>query len=528
MTADQPQSEEGQPSAKAQPPATAGMTLKVVKGSLWTFAGQVAPLAVSIIATPFTIRLLGPESYGVLILIGLIPTYLGFADLGMSVASTKFAAEAYGQGDTKREASVIQTALLIAAIPVVLSASLAVFNANSIITFFNVPEGMRGEATSALRLTLIFSAFGVFATILNSPMLSRLRMGLNTLTIAIPKVLLVGITPIVLYIFGGLLSAIWWSFLVTTLATIAIALIAIWILPELKRLAFDSYIARLLVRFGGSWALASVASILLVNFEKFILATYAEVKALAYYSVAFTVANMTTMFSQAMIQSLIPAFSQLQSEDKLNQFHTLLNRSIRLTLLWIFPVIFGLALTAKSFFTIWAGAEFGRESTAPFYILLIGIFVGVIGYVPFSALLAVGRSDIFAKLYWLELIIYSLIAIFLVQRYQATGAAIAFSLRATMDTTIVIAFAKRLVWPKLSLLSELFRMLPGVAILFTPLIFALFLSEQKIIIFTSSLLSLFAYTLFVWKRIIKPEERMWLLTRINSQLDRIKHVFGQN
>ncbi|MBO0160395.1 hypothetical protein J0675_26010, partial [Vibrio parahaemolyticus] len=82
------------------------------------------------------------------------------------------------------------------------------------------------------------------------------------------------------------------------------------------------------------------------------------------------------------------------------------------------------------------------------------------------ALLAVGRSDIFAKLYWLELIIYSLMAIFLVQRYHATGAAIAFSLRTTMDTTIVIAFAKRLVWPKLSLLSELFRMLPGVAILF--------------------------------------------------------------
>ena len=28
------------------PPSTAGMTTKVVKGSLWTLAGQVAPLAV--------------------------------------------------------------------------------------------------------------------------------------------------------------------------------------------------------------------------------------------------------------------------------------------------------------------------------------------------------------------------------------------------------------------------------------------------------------------------------------------------
>lgn len=75
------------------------MTTKVVKGSLWTLAGQVAPLAVSLVATPFVIRLLGAESYGVLILIGLIPTYLGFAAFGMSMASTKFGSEAYAEGD---------------------------------------------------------------------------------------------------------------------------------------------------------------------------------------------------------------------------------------------------------------------------------------------------------------------------------------------------------------------------------------------------------------------------------------------
>jgi hypothetical protein len=32
-------------------PSTAGMTTKVVKGSLWTLAGQVAPLAVSLVTT---------------------------------------------------------------------------------------------------------------------------------------------------------------------------------------------------------------------------------------------------------------------------------------------------------------------------------------------------------------------------------------------------------------------------------------------------------------------------------------------
>src|SRR5690606_33735012 len=95
-------------------PTMTGMTTRVVKGSLWILAGQVAPLAVFLLTTPFTIRLLGAEGYGVLILVGLIPTYLAFADFGMSMASTKFGSEAYAEGDEEKEARIVRTAALIA------------------------------------------------------------------------------------------------------------------------------------------------------------------------------------------------------------------------------------------------------------------------------------------------------------------------------------------------------------------------------------------------------------------------------
>ncbi|HEV8593740.1 MAG TPA: hypothetical protein VGQ55_16665, partial [Pyrinomonadaceae bacterium] len=97
-----------------KPPSTAGMTTKVVKGSLWTLAGQVAPLAVSFFTTPLIIRMLGSEGYGVVVLVGLIPTYLTFADVGMGFASTKFGSEAFGQGAGDREAEIVRTAALIA------------------------------------------------------------------------------------------------------------------------------------------------------------------------------------------------------------------------------------------------------------------------------------------------------------------------------------------------------------------------------------------------------------------------------
>src|SRR5262245_35025125 len=99
---------------KPETPSKAGMTTKVIKGSFWGFLGQILPLPVTLITTPFIIRCLGPDSYGVLVLINLIPIYFTFADFGMNYGSTKFASEAYAAGDAESEAKIVRTAALIA------------------------------------------------------------------------------------------------------------------------------------------------------------------------------------------------------------------------------------------------------------------------------------------------------------------------------------------------------------------------------------------------------------------------------
>ncbi len=65
--------------------------------------GQAASLGAALIATPFVLRLLGPAQYGFLALMTLLLTYLVLADLGMGMASTRFAADALARGDTTRK-----------------------------------------------------------------------------------------------------------------------------------------------------------------------------------------------------------------------------------------------------------------------------------------------------------------------------------------------------------------------------------------------------------------------------------------
>ena len=63
-------------------------------------------LVVTLLATPFTIRLLGPSAYGLSALFQTVLTWATLADLGMATASTKFAAQSYAARDGLGESAV--------------------------------------------------------------------------------------------------------------------------------------------------------------------------------------------------------------------------------------------------------------------------------------------------------------------------------------------------------------------------------------------------------------------------------------
>lgn len=419
--------------AAGQPPPTAGMTTKVVKGSLWTLAGQVAPLGVSLVTTPFTIRLLGAEGYGVLVLIGLIPTYLGFADFGMSMASTKFGSEAYAEGDPEKEARIIRTAAAIALASSLPVAALLMIFAGTITGLFNVPEHLAANATAALRIAAVGMVINFLCGIFNTPQLARLRMDLNTLITAIPRILGQIATPIAIYLGYGITGAMAALLAASVLTLAGHLIISRRFVPLSFRIAISREDFQRLFRFGLHIVFGAMAGLILINAEKGVLAVTVSPTSLAYYSVAFTFAGLFTMISGSLLQSLIPAFSQLQSKDRRPQLEALFSLGIRSSLLWIVPAIVLMTIFAEPIITLWAGRDFGSHSVLPLHILLIGITVNTFNYIPSSILLAAGRADLISKLYWVELFPYLLLVYFLSLWYGAIGAAAAWTARVIAD-----------------------------------------------------------------------------------------------
>jgi O-antigen/teichoic acid export membrane protein len=503
--------------SQLQAASTAGMTTKVVKGSMWTLAGQIAPFAVSFISTPFIIRFLGSERYGVLLLVGLIPMYFSFADFGMGIASTKFASEAFGQGDKQKEAALIWTATAVAGISALAVAVPLFLFSHSIVVAMNVPAHLIGQANVALKIASATFVLGILASVLNSSMLARLRMDLNTVTQAVPKILLAAVTPFILYYGGGIVEAVGWAFVVAIIGLASVLFFSVRLLPGLVTPVFNPELVPALVKVGGALVVSGVAAVLLVNAEKLILVRVTSVQTLAYYGVASTLASMAIMFGTAMHQSLVPAFSQLLNPSKRKELERLYARTIRINIIGMAPLFASLFVISGPFFTLWAGPEFGSESTPPFYIMITAVLFSLWAYVPVSLVIARGRTDILAKVYWMELLPYLVLTAILTVKLGAVGAALAWSLRVLFDTAVMTYLGSQIselpVWV---FKGQALQLLLCLLVLATPAVVAA--TSDAIINWSLLLLplSLAAYSFIAWTKLLDGEERKWTQTRLRS------------
>jgi O-antigen/teichoic acid export membrane protein len=498
---------------KSTKPSTAGITTKVIRGSLWTLVGQALPLAVTLVATPFNIWLLGSEAYGVVILVGLIPTYFSFADFGMGVASTRFGSEAYGEGDPRKEGELVRGAAFIALISsLFIAIPLFVFS-SWIIDQFAVPENLRSSASVALKVASVSFILTILATVLNTPLLARLRMDVNTLTTALPKVAAAALTPFVLYLGGGILGPICMVFIAGLVGCVLLIYFSAKLLPGFLTPSIDRIYFPRLIKFGAGWMLGSIAGIFLINLEKLALSHMVSVRSLAYYSIAFTFAGMASFFSSAMLQSLSPAFAQLLGPDKKQEFDALFTRGIRFNLILLLPAIAVLFVIAKPFFTLWAGPEFGAESTVPFYILLFGLLFNILAYVPHSAITAHGRTDIFAKLYWLELILYAVAVYFLIKWFGIAGAAAAWTMRVILDAVAIFFLSRKIANVPFPIRKGAFGLAAAAILLVPPALFAALYDSSSPWLFVLTPAALCLYALVIWTSFIEPVEKQWIRAR---------------
>jgi len=77
-------------------------------------------------------------------------------------------------------------------------------------------------------------------------------------------------------------------------------------------------------------------------------------------------------------------------------------------------------------------------------ILLVGCWTNAVGFIPFTLLQSQGRPDLSAKIHMAEIVPFLLSVWSLSRRFGLPGAALAWTLRVTVDLSIMLAAARML------------------------------------------------------------------------------------
>jgi O-antigen/teichoic acid export membrane protein len=500
-------------SAVVHPASSDGMTTKVIRGSLWTLGGQSVTLLVMLVTSPYVIRRLGAEAFGVLTLINVLIGYLAFADMGMGLAATRFGADAHVRQSDDEEGAIIWTSLLIAFVPATLSAALLVVFAEPLVAYaLRLPEHLHYVAIWALRLAALGFVARTLAGVLTAPQLVRLRMDLNTYVAAGAGVAQNSLVMLALWLHGGLIAAVAVIAAVAMIMMLTHFVISGRLLRQVLRPRIKKTLLKPLLGFGGGLVLSTLAGIVLISGEKLLLARFASVTALAHYGVAASLAAMLAVVPAAMQRSLLPAFSQLQVAADRKPLEQLYTRALRGNLLWLAPAALLLCTIAKPFFTLWAGPEYGLESTEPFYILVCGLIFNVMAYVPHTLLMALGRSDLIARIHIAETLPYILVAAGLTYWFGAIGAALAWSLRVMVDALLFFLIARRIAAFSASPFPFNYHIfVMGILILCLPILMILGAMASPAVLIILSGLSIITYTALVWMKVLTGEERLWMM-----------------
>ena len=120
------------------------------------------------------------------------------------------------------------------------------------------------------------------------------------------------------------------------------------------------------------------------------------------------------------------------------------------------PLITCGILLSDAFFRLWLGASFAQAAWGVPEILLAGVWINCLAWVPVTLLQAQGRPGLVARLHVIELAPFVALVWVGVQFGGLVGAAIATSLRVAVDGVVLfwvsglaVPMARRLVWPTL-------------------------------------------------------------------------------
>jgi len=415
----------------------------LARNTVLNIIGQVVPLLVGFATTPYVIRHLGPDRFGILSLAWMVVGYFALFDLGIGPATTKFVAELLGKGDVEKLPAVVWTALATQSTMGLVAGVLLAASSPALVNHvFKMPPALRSDARWVFLILAVSFPINFASGSLRGVLAAFQRFDLAN-AIGVPATALWYLIPAAALAFGLDLPGIVLLLVISRVMALgAHFLFCQRLCPALARdRAFNRSLVGPLLGFGGWVTLSAAINPILGYLERFLIGALIAVAAVGFYTPPYMISSRLAIIPGSLTAALFPAFSASAGRGDGAWIKNALLRSLKCLILIVGPAVLLLIFFARPFLTLWLGPKFAAEGTLVLQILAAGALVNSLAYVPLSLLQGVGRPDLAAKVYLLEVPLYVVAAWFLVGRFGLPGAALAFALRVSLDFLLLIVAA---------------------------------------------------------------------------------------
>lgn len=399
------------------------------------------PLLLTLFTVPPYLRIVGDVRFGVLAIVWLLLSYFAIFDMGLGRATARSIA-ALKRADDVERAAVFWTALLInTAFGIAGGVLLWAVARESIGFWTKMPAAIRAELLAAL--PWLAAAVPVATNI--SVMVGALEgaeqfFAVNSLQVfsatafqLLPLAVAYWHGPELKWLIGAAVMARFTS-------SLPLLLVCWNSIPLRTSIRISRKYGRELFAFGSWITCSGLLTPLMATMDRLLIGMMQGAQAVTYYTVPCNFATKFSMLPASLSRTLFPKFST-QSETETNE---LAKRSL-LALAAVLTCAVGVTIPALSIFLrLWIGSEMAARASHIGEILLVGIWVNGLSWIPTASLQARGRPDLVAKFHALEFPLF-LSALWIGLRVAGVeGAAVVWVLRVTLDTGLLLAAARLL------------------------------------------------------------------------------------
>ncbi|MGD9015132.1 MAG: oligosaccharide flippase family protein, partial [Candidatus Omnitrophota bacterium] len=289
-----------------------GISTKIIRNTIFNIIGRAWGILITLFLTPYIIRHIGIQRYGIWAIIGVITGYFGLLDFGFGTSFVKYITEFYTKKDYQKINQVVNTGFVFYSLFALLIIGLAFLMINPLLTFFKIPSDLYNEALFVFLLGIILFAISGAQSPFRAIQGGLQRMDItNKVAIGVSIPMVAG-TIVFLESGYGLPGLMVNNAIILSLTIITNVVIAYRILPQLKFriLSFHREMFRRLFDFGYKLQISKIASLLHFQMDKIILAYFLNIGLVTYYAVAAQLAHRIREMPLLLISAIFPAASE--------------------------------------------------------------------------------------------------------------------------------------------------------------------------------------------------------------------------